>query len=507
MDVKLKAVKNVILSLPKTERTISVDAEWDVNKSTRGMSRGPDRIGTVQIGYRQISNGTVHALILQVSPFTVTRADNQRLDSLHDLLVSDGIIITGRAVGGDLKKIANDMLWTPHQKQSLELLSVVDLGTMARQRDVVKSGNVSLQDLVRVTLNEHLDKQLQISSTTSWSAKVLSPAQERYAALDAIKSLEVYFHLQTLKDLTLRLHSNVLGPDFKVDIVPATGCVTVLGSRAAIGTVQSGTTQWSPPPGCHVRGSGCDRTLNIMHTGSDRCLVTVNKVLASNLVVPDVVKNKMKMSLGDFGAVPFDVMLPICMLKEHVDSEKVRPYPCVSGTVSVGMTSPGKQSADSHSAPAQHVTPDNVPVHTEPEHVSDVHHQNQSVDADITTQDHNECPSEEAGMLSEDEELSEQEIMWVRSAADSSQNALPHSYLQNGASLLDPQPDQIHDVFSTVLGDAFHFMDRVRVPMHHELKKAYFYSLSEAFFAWDDTAMRTVKNVLREKLRYDHDCV
>jgi hypothetical protein len=209
MDVKLKAVKNVILSLPKTERTISVDAECDVNKSTRGMSRGPDRIGTVQIGYKQISNGTVHALILQVSPFTVTRADNQRLDSLHDLLVSDGIIITGRAVGGDLKKIANDMIWTPQQKQSLELLSVVDLGTMVRQRDVVKSGNVSLQDLVRVTLNEHLDKQLQISSTTSWSAKVLSPAQERYDTLDSIKSLEVYFHLQTLKDLTLRLHSNL----------------------------------------------------------------------------------------------------------------------------------------------------------------------------------------------------------------------------------------------------------------------------------------------------------
>ena len=67
MDVNLKSVKNVVLSLPKTERAISVDAEWDVNKSTRGMSRGPDRIGTVQVGYRQISNGTVHTLILQVS--------------------------------------------------------------------------------------------------------------------------------------------------------------------------------------------------------------------------------------------------------------------------------------------------------------------------------------------------------------------------------------------------------------------------------------------------------
>ncbi len=57
--------------------------------------------------------------------------------------------------------------------------------------------------------------------------------------------------------------------------------------------------------------------------------------------------------------------------------------------------------------------------------------------------------------------------------------------------------------------DVFRFMDRVRVPIHHELKKAYFYfySLSEAFLAWDDTALRTVKDALREKFRSHHDCV
>ena len=74
-------------------------------------------------------------------------------------------------------------------------------------------------------------------------------------------------------------------------------------------------------------------------------------------------------------------------------------------------------------------------------------------------------------------------------------------------TFLDAEPDQIRDVFSSVLGDVFHFMDRVRVPMHHELKKAYFYSLSEAFLAWDDTVMRTVKDALREKFRSHHDCV
>ena len=230
-------------------------------------------------------------------------------------------------MGGDLKKIANDMLWTVKQRQTLDHLSVVDLGTMTRHRDVVKSGNVSLQDLVKVTLNEHLDKQLQLSTSTSWSAPILTADQQRYAALDAIKSLEVYFHLLSLKDLTLRLESNMLDNDCHVDIVPSTGCVTVLATRAGMGTVTCAGKQWSPPPGCQVRGRGCDRNSNIMYAGSDKYCVTVTKVLAPNLIVPGVVKDKIQMTLGDFGQVPFDIMLPICMLKEHVDSADVRSYP------------------------------------------------------------------------------------------------------------------------------------------------------------------------------------
>jgi hypothetical protein len=66
-------------------------------------------------------------------------------------------------------------------------------------------------------------------------------------------------------------------------------------------------------------------------------------------------------------------------------------------------------------------------------------------------------------------------------------------------TFLDAEPDQIRDVFSSILGDVFHFMDRVRVPIHHELKRAYFYFLSEAFLAWDDTVLWTVKDALRGK--------
>ena len=39
----------------------------------------------------------------------------------------------------------------------------------------------------------------------------------------------------------------------------------------------------------------------------------------------------------------------------------------------------------------------------------------------------------------------------------------------------------IRDVFSSVLGDVFHMMDRPKVPMHHSSKKGYFVALQEAW--------------------------
>ena len=45
------------------------------------------------------------------------------------------------------------------------------------------------------------------------------------------------------------------------------------------------------------------------------------------------------------------------------------------------------------------------------------------------------------------------------------------------ASMLDEAPTAIEDNFSSVVGDSFHFMDRPKVPMHHDGKKGYFVAL------------------------------
>jgi hypothetical protein len=52
--------------------------------------------------------------------------------------------------------------------------------------------------------------------------------------------------------------------------------------------------------------------------------------------------------------------------------------------------------------------------------------------------------------------------------------------------------------FRRVLGDAFHFMDRVKVPVHHDWKAAYFGALRETIFHYDETDKVAVERVLQK---------
>ena len=49
-------------------------------------------------------------------------------------------------------------------------------------------------------------------------------------------------------------------------------------------------------------------------------------------------------------------------------------------------------------------------------------------------------------------------------------------------SELENPPDKINDKFSSVLGNAFYFMDRIKVPINHYYEKRFFVLLQEALF-------------------------
>ena len=87
-----------------------------------------------------------------------------------------------------------------------------------------------------------------------------------------------------------------------------------------------------------------------------------------------------------------------------------------------------------------------------------------------------------------------EELEMLRASAEAAQG---DNYSVAFDALLGAAPANISDKFSSVLGDGFHFMDRPKVPIHHECKKGYFHALQEAWFAWDEVALEEIKVALR----------
>jgi len=283
---------------------MSLDAEWDVIKNAWGYVVGQGTIALIQLSFRIASDGPIHVLLLQVH--------NKRNlpDRLVELLSGASITFVGRAIRGDIAKIARDFSNSSHIK-----VTTLDLGKMARERDVVPSGVVGLEGLVKNVLNEKLSKTPSVR-LSRWSVSQLSSEQINDIALDVIKALEVYFKLNEMPDLTARLKLHEATQGRVVDIVPSHGSVHLLATRAANAYIETRCEEWMAPHNC--------RPAKLSVT-SGRCLVTITDVLAPKLVVPKLKSSSgERMTLGDFGVPPFQVVIPIGMMKPHIDSDSIR---------------------------------------------------------------------------------------------------------------------------------------------------------------------------------------
>ena len=232
-------------------------------------------------------------------------------------------MITGRCVGQDLKKIARDF-----KVSELALVDPADLGPMARKRDLIQNANTSLDNIAELVLKKKLRKD-PLVRLSKWSSPRLAKDQEQYAALDVTVALDAYFALLAKPDLTIRLDTSAATPDVAVDIVPSSGSVASMATRAAIGKIAALQSNW------RILLAGC--TPGVLKLTPSRRLATISRVTAPGLVIPGLKRMKngkfVPVCLGDLGDAPFDVVLPIKMLKPHVDSDDIRPTDTPRATV------------------------------------------------------------------------------------------------------------------------------------------------------------------------------
>ena len=433
-------MRTQLTDLPAEHHVLSLDAEWEIIKNASGFQTGRGRLDLIQIGYR-LADGVYRALLLKV---TGMRTLPPRLRALFE---DTSFTFTGRSVANDARHVGKDF----DAAAVVRALKTVDLGVFARARNVVTRGTAGLQQLVRVVLGKHLSKAADVRCGR-WSAPQLSEEQRAYGAMDVTSALEVYHHLSKRADLSARLSAEQAVPTSLADLVPRHGSVAVMATRAAaLRIIEPSAQGWTSPFDDRKR-------LKITKT---RRLVEVTAVYAPSFVVPSVKCTGRDACLGDFGAPPFQMVVPLTMLAPHVACEHAPVWSQPSPPAPTSAPSP----------PSSHM----------PSAADDVAN---GIDAD-------------ADAALEDWEPSTDEIDLLRATAASMASSASDSGSQSSA--LDPPPAAIADRYSSVTGDAFHFMDRPKVPMRHEIKKAYFVALRDAWFIFNPKMLHDVKQALRAK--------
>ena len=172
-------------------------------------------------------------------------------------------------------------------------------------------------------------------------------------------------------------------------------------------------------------------------------LIEVTQVEAPTLRVPYTIMGR-KATLEDFGKPPFTLRLPLSMLVEE------------------------------------------LPTAQQPTLMKVVEQEEENQE--------NQQQQEEKQL--HDEIHEEQMIALIRECKNAEEKL---SSMPDGLSIFGPLPTQIKDELSNVVGDIFHYMQRVPIPKRHVYGKAYFTALREAFFIWDEKVLYEVQETMRKK--------
>ena len=455
-------------------KVIGLDAEWTVTKNRYGQVTESGTVALIQIGY---IDGDDKITTLLVRTNKMKRLPHR----LASLLTGHMFTMVGVNVSADIIKIGKDFNIRDIQqnKRQKDRTNVINLGPFARARDVVQSGSVGLKQLCELVLKKRLDKETD-TRLSRWDQNTLSDDQVKYAALDAIASLKIFLKLNEKPDLTRRCTMDDVSVGVKVDVVPMYGSVSCMATRAATGIIINVDQCKSP----------CDVTPKYVKAGKETVAIKLVKIYSTGFQLPAYSYQPSDSRASPATLSHFEegchVVLPVHMLKHHVDSNHVR------------------------STPTEPSDPNSFPMITTPcQDGMSPQASDETADADEAVVDY---PVEDDGdedvrrnSFSE-ETISMEDIELIRAAAEQSESVQSVENLFPCKELSpSPSPTDIVDKHSVCLGDAFHAMKRHITPMHHEGKKSFFVALRDAFLVWNKDKLEELKGHLREEGRSEEE--
>jgi hypothetical protein len=233
---------------------------------------------------------------------------------LESVLRSKRIVKIGRNIGADFSKLVRDFkgFCTPN-KTGNQYEGVIELGSLAKQKQITSNANASLSTLVAAVFQKNLSKEIRSSE---WGSVILTEEQTHYAALDAWVALHLYNQIRVLPDtgipLTAATHVGQLVSLFVRQQEVARG--KIVEQPENINIRQS------------LQGQIKDININIRRTKT-RALIEIFEVLAPACVVAH---HRMSLSNIQNGQEKFLAVVSISSLRSYtprlnVMSEQIIP--------------------------------------------------------------------------------------------------------------------------------------------------------------------------------------
>ena len=131
-------------------------------------------------------------------------------EQLRMFLEDKTIKFVGKQIGGDVSKL--------RREYGVNILEYIELGQLAKRRNVISNAGLSLQDLCAKVLRRHLEKEEAGVRLSNWDVKTLSERQIKYAGLDAWASFEVFRILSEMAPVGEKLTPKLVRDGLKVTI-------------------------------------------------------------------------------------------------------------------------------------------------------------------------------------------------------------------------------------------------------------------------------------------------
>lgn len=517
-------IENTINDTTSTSVKIAFDCEWPVymvDVNGRKQKRHGD-INILQLG----STCTNYTILVELYNFTNNphhlACIGQKLRAIFSLNVSAFVGCNHKSDYTNLNKQYPCFKLPDSAKKKMD-----DVSLMAVNRGIVEKGNgkAGLQNLCRLQ-KIYLRKPANVRVGTCFASKnkSLSAEAQLYCQLDVEAPLLLHNFYEDLPDLTKRLATPPKVGQL-VDIMPSQESSTKPIAQGIV--VQAGGTKW---------------TSNNVKIKKNQVLIEVRKVFNGKGIIhyPTTSTHRNKCAcrcgyhgrikpqcdfylMSQFGKPKFQMIELISRLRDY--NETVEYPPCIyetqgdSDSVGVSTTNYCRTAHVEREAQSDEAPDDVIEV---PQADEEGDSQEEETEEDDDSDDTTRIEPEVLELLGENgaKEDEDQASGAYEPTPRELQRALDTSFDEKLAELIaeadrlaesqvtneseednrlpvDQQPR--NSKHKTVLGDAFHLMDRAKLPMHHEYKALYFRSLRAAMFIMNKDDVDDVKAVLESK--------